>query len=96
MPHSVPHLSPTHSLALTLALAEPYRVRTVGASINAAALHARKIAIARRDGSWKPSGDFTKFTFSHPAPGTVGTCGEHMVAGCQHILVDWREVNMPD
>jgi len=54
------------------------------------------MAIARRDGSWKPSGDFTKFTFSHPAPGTVGTCGEHMVAGCQHILVDWREVNMPD
>tara|TARA_B100000795_G_C22787924_1_gene435493 strand:+ start:1320 stop:1589 length:270 start_codon:yes stop_codon:yes gene_type:complete len=60
-----------------------------------AAWHARKIAIERRDGKWKPSGEFAKFTFNHPAPGTIGTCDEYMVAGCEHILVDWREVK-PD
>jgi len=73
---------------MSFAVSEPL----VAASIRAATMHARDVAVARRDGTWRASGNFKCVSFAKPPPGqSPPCCFDEMAAGCVHKVVDWRE-----
>eukprot|EP00908_Phaeocystis_cordata_P007710 Transcript_18362.p1 GENE.Transcript_18362~~Transcript_18362.p1 ORF type:complete len:426 (-),score=73.12 Transcript_18362:243-1463(-) len=71
----------------SFAISEPL----MRASIRAASLHMRDVAVARRNGTWHPSGNLKVITFGNPPPDKDPSCSDYMVAGCVHKVVDWRE-----
>mgnify|MGYP004285124533 CR=1 FL=1 len=53
------------------------------------------VAVARRDGVWKPSGKINSVTFEPVPRDQRPNLSDEMGVGCVHKIVDWREFD-PD